>query len=104
MPSQRAAYLSPGAEMWERSAPVLLSMEKKSEMPLPSPALSPTSAATTSGSVETTLAYSMPCVILYSAITLPVFGSMFWMWSWRLPYEPHLRTATSLSPPAYPAS
>ncbi|CAM5235083.1 hypothetical protein SFUMM280S_02612 [Streptomyces fumanus] len=99
MMSQRAAYFSPGAEIRVRSAPVLLSMEKKSEMPLPSPAESPTSAATTSGSVETTPAYSMPLAILYSEITLPVPGSMVWMLSWRAWYVPHLRTATSFGPP-----
>ncbi len=64
----------------------------------------PTSAATTSGLVDTMLAYSMPSAILYSEITFPDFGSMVWMCSCRCSYEPHLRTATSFSPPPYPAS
>lgn len=99
MPSQRAANCSPGAEILVSSLPVLLSMEKKSEMPLPSWALSPTSAATTSGSVDTMLAYSMPVAILYSESTFPETGSMVWMCSSRSSYVPHLRTATSLVPP-----
>lgn len=52
----RAAYFSPSAAILVSSLPVEASIEKKSEMPLPSPAVSPTSAATTSGLVETMLA------------------------------------------------
>ncbi|MGX1513229.1 hypothetical protein RKD44_004517 [Streptomyces collinus] len=37
--------------------------------------------------------------ILYSVITFPLLGSMVWMFSWRASYDPHLRTATSFSPP-----
>ncbi len=74
-------------------------MEKKSEMPLPSPAERLMSAATTSGFVDTMLASSMPLAIAYSESTLPETGSMVWMFSCRASYVPHLRTATSFSPP-----
>lgn len=51
------------------------SMTNRSLTPLPPLALSPTSAPTTNGLVETMCAYSMPWESLYEAVGAPVTGS-----------------------------